>query len=288
MSNDMINQNRYGKSNIISIGLIAGCFLLIFYPEITGLIKAWSRSDEYSHGFLIFPISLYIIWSKKEVLSKIPIQGSSSAIVFILIPLLLYIVAKYANILTLAPIAMVFLLFGIIIFLFGYQMFKELLFPLFFLFLMIPIPSQIYSALTIPLQLFVTKVSVGLAGAINIPIFREGNVIHMADRMLQVVQACSGLRSMISLLTLSLIFGYFAFRSNTLRVILFINGIPVAIFVNIIRVLIMIMAFHYFDFDLTEGSVHTVFGMIIFGLALISIVLIKKVLANWDKSIVKE
>ena len=179
---------------------------------------------------------------------------------------------------------MVPVLAGLIIYFFGFQMFKELLFPLFLLLFMIPVPSQIYSTLTIPLQLFVSRVSAGIANLLGIPIYREGNVINLPEYTLQVVEACSGLRSMISLLTLSAIFAYMTLKSNLLRTLLFITGIPAAIAVNIFRVLLMIMAFYYFQYDLTQGSVHTVFGVVIFILALAIIAGMKGLLSFWDTS----
>jgi exosortase len=177
----------------------------------------------------------------------------------------------------------VLLLGGVIIYLYGFLTLKELCFPIVFLLFMIPIPAQIYSALTIPLQLFVSKVSVWIAAHLGVPIYREGNIIHLPDRTMQVVQACSGLRSMISLLALGGIFGYLTLRSNLLRVILFLSGIPAAILVNIIRVLLLVATFHYFTFDLTQGTVHTIFGMVIFLLALMLMYGMKGILSHWDK-----
>ena len=134
-------------------------------------------------------------------------------------------------------------------------------------------------------QLFVSKLNVWLVSTIGIPIYREGNVIHLPDRTMQVVQACSGLRSMVSLLMLSAIFGYFTLKSNILRFALFLSGILAAIFVNIIRVSLMVFAFYYFNYDITKGSVHTVFGVIIFSIALIIIAFSKGVLSIWDKAV---
>lgn len=263
--------------------LLLAAFVFTFYPALAGLIRAWNASEEYSHGFLIIPIALFVVWQKKDELKKVPYQPSWVGAVIAVFFLLVYIVARYAEILTLAPLAMIFVLFGMVIFLFGFPMFRALLFPLCFLLFMVPIPSQIYSAATIPLQLLVSKISVGFTHLLNLPVYREGNVIHLPDRTLQVVQACSGLRSMISLLTLSAVFGYFTLKSNLLRGILFVTGVPVAVFVNIIRVIVMILAFHYFNYNLTEGTVHTVFGVVIFMLALIVIVLMRGVLSFWEK-----
>ena len=273
--------NKTGYALII---LLLLTFCTIFFPVLEGLIKAWHSSEEYSHGFFIVPLSIFIIWQKKDSLRKVPYHPSWFGLLIVGFFLFVYIIASYAGILTLAPVAMIFVLFGLIIFMYGFPMLRELFFPLFFLFFMVPIPSQIFSALTIPLQLFVSKVSISITHLIGVPVFREGNVIHLPDRTLQVVQACSGLRSMISLLTLSAIFGYFTIKSNILRGILFVSGVPVAVIINIVRVLLMILAFHYFGFDLTQGKIHTIFGVLIFLLALILLALIKGVLTIWDRS----
>ena len=261
-----------------------GTFILAFFPVWKRLVLSWYSSDQYSHGFFIIPITLYIIWKKKDILVKTPIRPSWWGMALVVFSLLLYLFAHFAEILTLTSFSILLLLAGVIIYLYGFLIFKELLFPLVFLLFMIPIPSQIYSSLTIPLQLFVSKVSVWLGSTIGIPIYREGNVIHLPDRTMQIVQACSGLRSMISLLMLSAIIGYLTLKSNILRFVLFLSGIPAAIFVNIIRVCLMVFAFHYFNYDLTKDSVHTVFGIIIFCIALIIIALSKGVLSIWDKS----
>ncbi len=259
-------------------------FVFAYFPVWERLILGWYSSDEYSHGFFIVPLCIYIIWRKKEILTEIPVKPSWWGLSLVIFSLFLYLFAYFAEISTIASFSMVVLLAGVIIYLYGFLIFKELLFPLFFLLFMIPIPAQIYSSLTIPLQLFVTKVSVWLGSTIGIPIYREGNVIHLPDRTMQVVQACSGLRSMISLLMLGAIFGYLSLKSNMLRFALFLSGIPAAIFVNIIRVSLMVFAFYFFNYDLTKDSVHTVFGIIIFFIALIIIVLTKGVLSIWDKS----
>ena len=121
-----------------------------------------------------------------------------------------------------------------------------------------------------------------MASRLGVPLFREGNVIHLADQTLQVVQACSGLRSLISLLALSAVFGYLTLHSNLLRGMLFLSGVPIAVFVNIVRVFLLITFLHFFDLNLTHGDLHTRFGLVIFALALVLLYAIKGVLARWD------
>jgi len=278
-----INKKQGTGFYFFLLALLFGTFILAYYPVWKRLILTWYSSDEYSHGFFIVPLACFILWKKREILAEIPARPSLWGLTLVLFSLLIYLIAHFAEILTLTSFSMVMLFAGIIIYFYGFKMLKELSFPLFLLLFMIPIPAQIYSALTIPLQLFVTKVSVWLSAHVGIPIYREGNIIHLPDRTMQVVQACSGLRSIISLLTLGAILGYFTLKSNFLRSILFLSGIPAAIFVNVIRVLLLVFAFHYFSYDLTTGSIHTIFGVIIFFLALLFIILIKGILSMWDK-----
>ncbi len=266
------------------LALLFAGFILVYFPVWKSLVLTWYNSDDYSHGFFIVPICVFIIWQKRKTLAETPIQSSSWGLAVVIFALLMYLLGHLGEIATVASFSMVLVLAGLVIYFFGLQMFKELLFPLFLLLFMIPVPSQIYSTLTIPLQLFVSQVSAGIAGILGIPIYREGNVINLPEYTLQVVQACSGLRSMISLLTLSAIFAYMTLKSNTLRTILFLTGIPAAIVVNIFRVLLMIVAFYYFQYDLAEGSVHTVFGVVIFILALAIIAGMKGILSFWDTS----
>ncbi len=269
----------------INLVVLVFCFCIAYYPVMKRLVNSWGKSDEYSHGFLIIPICLYIIWTKRERLSKIEVNPSGIGFWVTIFSLLLYILSHFAQNVTLAAFSMIFSIAGCIVYIYGLKMLKELFFPVFFLFFMIPVPSQIYSMLTIPLQLLVSKISVLSSSFLGLPIFREGNVIHLPERTLQVVQACSGLRSLVSLLTLSVILGYFTLKSNFLRTILFFIGIPIAVFVNIVRVFFIIISLYYLDIDLTSDTVHTYYGIFIFALALIIIFGIRGVLSVWDESV---
>ena len=276
----MPQQTRYNIP--LLTGLLAS-FLFTYYPTLLSLIQTWSSSDDYSHGFFIIPVSIYLLWTKRDELTETPVRPSNWGGILIVASLLLYILARLAGIATLASLSIVPLVFGIVIYLFGFSVFKKCLFPVAFLIFMVPVPSQIYSSLTNPLQLIVSKSSVWGASLLTIPLLREGNIIHLPDRTLQVVQACSGLRSLMMLLTLSALFGYLTLKSNFLRAILFITGVPAAIMVNIFRVFLMILAFHYFNYDLTADPVHTVFGLVIFILALAIIAATKWTLSIWDR-----
>jgi exosortase len=269
-------------------GFLILAFFMCYFPVWKSLVWAWYSSEDYSHGFFIVPISLYIAWQKRGILAGIPISSSAWGLPVVVSALLMYLLGRLGEIATVSSFSMVLVLAGVVLYLGGSRFLKELAFPLFVLLFMVPVPAQIYSTLTIPLQLMVSKISTAIAGFAGIPVFREGNVISLPHRTLEVVQACSGLRSMMTLLTLAAVFGYLTLRSNLARSILLVFSVPAAIIVNIFRVLVMICAFYYFDYNLTSGTTHTVFGVAIFALALALIALMKGVLTIWEPGSAKD
>lgn len=279
------------KLKYTTIGLTAilvASFIIAYFPAWKRLILAWYTYGEYSHGFLVIPIFFYILLKKKTKLCQIPVQSSLCGLGLVILSSFLYLIAHFAQILTLSSSSTVLMIAAIVLYLYGAPILKELAFPIFFLLFMIPIPSQIYAALTISLQLFVSQTSSWLAMHLGIPLYREGNIIHLPGLTMQVVQACSGLRSMASLSALALILAFFTLRSNLLRAALFLSGIPTAIFVNIVRVLLLIVLFDYFSIDLTAEGVHILFSIFIFALSFVILVAMRGVLSRWDKATIVE
>lgn len=272
-----------GPFHLILWILLGGTFLAAYFTVLSGLVLTWSHSDDYSHGFAILPLALYILWQKRETLRREPIHGSWVGLLIATSALFVYVVAKIGEMQTIASASMIFFIGGGVIFLFGNAIFKASLFPLLLLFFMIPVPSQLIAALTVPLQLIVTKTSVWLASLIGIPIYREGNVINLPQGTFEVVQACSGLRSIMTLLTLGAVLAYFTLRSNLLRSILFLLAIPIAIVVNIFRVFVLVAVFHFLSIDLSIGTLHTIMGLAIFGIAFGLFILTSKGFAQCER-----
>ncbi|NVN91788.1 MAG: exosortase [Desulfuromonadales bacterium] len=264
-------------------GVFGAMFFAAYLPVMIDLVRAWNGSDDYSHGFLIVPIALYIVWHKRGLLAGTQIAGSWVGLPVAIISLLMYLFARVGEILTLASLSMIGVIAGSVLFLFGFGVLRVLLFPLLLLLFMIPVPAQIYATLTIPLQLLVTKSTASMASSVGIPLYCEGNVIHHSQGTLEVVQACSGLRSIMALLTIGAVFGYFSLRSNVLRLILFISAIPVAVAVNILRVFAMLVAIQFLGIDISKGTPHTILGIALFGVAVAIFVLIRKGLSFWER-----
>ncbi len=257
-------------------------FICVYWRPLNKLVSLWYNSDDYAHGFAIIPISIYIIWKKRAALAEIDFNSSASGLLLIIISLLVYLFSRYAEIESMAAFTIIPCLYGTVLYLFGLKAWKELLFPVTFLIFAMPVPSQIYAWLTIPLQLLVSKTSAELAGFLDCPVFREGNIIHLPDKVFQIVTACSGLRSLISLLAVSTVAGYFMLRSNLLRSVLFLSAVPVAIAVNILRVFLLVAVFYYFRIDLSAGAAHTGLGILTFALALFTIFISAGILSRWN------
>lgn len=267
--------------------ILFGSFMFAFFPTWKGLVSAWYHSDD-SFGFFIPPVCVFIGWLKRDVLSKLERKPSRLGLGLVIAGLLFYLIGRLGEITTLAALSILPTLAGVILFLWGAAFLKELLFPLFLMLCMIPVPAQIYSAMTIPLQLWVSQASTWLAGLLGVAIYSEGNVITLPHKTLEVVQACSGLRSLTTLLSLSAILGYFLLKSNILRAVLIVSALPISIVVNVIRVLALIVCEYYFGFDLNAGTAHTAFGLVIFLLALVMIILVRGGLSFWDRSAVSK
>lgn len=263
--------------------LLGLSFLALWLPTIIGLGRVWYTSDDFSHGFLIAPLAGYIIWQQRVELLQQPINGSWVGLVLAAASLFGFLFGKVSGMATLASLAMISFIWGSVLYLYGFGTFRKTAFPMAFLLFMIPVPAQVYAALTMPLQLIVTKITVMLASFSGVPVFREGNVIHLPDMTFQVVQACSGLRSIMTMLTLGAVIAYFALRSPFLRTLLFLLGVPVAIAVNIFRVYTMVVGYHFFAIDLTKGTPHTILGLAVFVLALVIFMLIQKGLARCER-----
>lgn len=271
------------RRNIYLLFFVLLTYLLAFLPVWTGLITSWLHSEDNSQGILIVPIVIYMLWKKRGELAMIPLKGSNVGGFFFLVSLLLYIASQAGGALTLASLSLVSTLVSGLWFLLGASIVRACAFPLFFLLFMIPIPSQIYAALTGPLQLFVTQVACKLLKLSGVFVYNQGNVIYHTKQVFQVVQACSGLRSITTMVTLGAVIGYFSFDKAWLRTLLILFGIPVAVMANIFRVYTLVFAFDWKQINLVEGVAHTILGLVVFVFAVMIFALIHKGLSRWNR-----
>jgi len=258
--------------------LLAGSFIYLYYDVIAKLIHDWSTDDNYSHGFLIVPIALYFVWERRDRLKAADRKPSYWGLALLLGSLAILLAGILGSELFLTRISMLGTIAGSVLFLFGWKHFKILFLPIAFLLLMIPIPAIIFNQVAFPLQLLASRFGEYALTATQVPVLREGNVIHLANTSLEVAEACSGIRSLISLLTLGIVYGYFVDSRLWVRIVLAIGTIPIAIAANGIRVAGTGIAAHYYGAKAAEGFFHSFSGWIIFIAAFIMMFILHRIL----------
>ena len=241
-----------------------GALLVVYWPVIRGLVSAWSTDDNYSHGFFIVPLALYFAWERRRAIAAAPARPSLVGVLVVAGSLFLLVAGLLGAELFLSRVSIILTIAGAILFLFGWPMLRILFFPLAFMLLMIPLPAIIFNKIAFPLQLLASNVGEYTISSLDIPILREGNVLILANATLEVAEACSGIRSLVSLFTLGLVFGYFVDRRVWVRAIIALSAIPVAILANGLRVASAGIAAHNFGSAGVEGLFHEFSGWVVF------------------------
>ena len=257
-----------------------GALLLLSYaPVLWRLLRQWDADPDMGHGFFVPIVAGFILWQKRaELLALKPAPNWWGLAVVLYGGVQLWIATLGAE-LFLARTAFVISIIGIVLLLGGTAWVRALAFPLFLLFFMIPIPTVVYNSITFPLQLLASRVAKQALDLMQIPVLRDGNVLELAEQKLSVVEACSGIRSLLSLTFLSLVYGYFFESKVWMRVALFFSTIPIAIVANASRVTLTGVLTEYKP-ELAEGFFHTASGWVIFMAALAIMVVLHQIL-NW-------
>jgi len=256
----------------------AVCFILLYYQVIALLVSDWWNDDNYSHGFLIIPIALYFAWERRAALKEAEKNPSMWGLTIVVGSLAMLLAGILGSEFFLPRISMLGVLAGVTLFLFGWNHLKILSLPIAFLLLMIPIPSIILNQIVFPLQLLASRFGENTIMLCQIPVLREGNVIHLANTSLEVVEACSGIRSLITLLTMGIMYGYLLEPRIWMRIVLTAATVPIAIIANGIRVAGTGVAAHFYGPEAAEGFTHTFSGWIIFVAALIMLFILHRVI----------
>ncbi len=253
-------------------------FILLYFQVIIGLVNDWWVDSNYSHGFLVPLVSAYLIWKKKDRLKSLEKKRSYWGFLILLSGLGIYIIGTAGSEYFSARFSLIIVLFGLIFYLNGKEWAKELLFPVAFLTFMVPIPYVIYYSIAFPMQLFSTKLSYFILHSIGLPSIRQGNIIYLPNYSLEVVEACSGLRSLVSLLALGTFFAYVTFKSNLKRFILFLSIFPIAIGANIFRILITAVGAYVVSPKLAEDFLHKLSGLIVFLISVFSLFILSRII----------
>ncbi len=265
---------------LIKISLITILIAFIYYPVFIWMWQRWFSADSYyAHGPLIPVVSAVLIWLKRKTLSEAHINPSNLGLGILIFGLLVYISSAFTRIYFTSAYSLFIVLLGLMLYFFGKQFTRVIIFPLCFLLFMFPAPVAFIEATTLRMKLFVAQVSVFIIQLLGVPALREGSTVYMQNTSVVVGDPCSGLRSLISLSALSILFAYIVKSSYTRKIALFLASAPISIGANVIRTTATLLIANSYGNAIIENKfIHEGFGLMVFVIALIGLFLTGKIL----------
>jgi exosortase len=255
------------KRTTAAFALVALAAIAVYLPVLSSLVAQWASDENYSHGFLIVPFAIYFAWTERSALAAAPVRPSILGLLVVCGSLLVLIGGLFGAELFLSRISLIGVVAGTVLFLLGPQHLRLLAFPIALLILMVPLPAIVFNQIAFPLQLFASRVGEVALTTAGIPVLREGNVLELSTMKLEVAQACSGIRSLVSLVTLGVILGKLSEPRRWARVVLALAAVPIAIIENAARVAGTGLAAHWIGPQAAHGFIHTFSGWVMFVLA---------------------
>lgn len=269
MNTDTSSFGSLIRHQILQIFLLVSSFAILYTYTIVEMVKNWNRDANFSHGFLVPVIAGFMIWQKRDLPAKQKSDPSTWGLFIILAAMGMHFVGAISAEMFTMRSSLIVCIIGTVIYLFGFRVLLTIGVPIIYLFFMIPIPKIIWNQISFPLQLMAAKLASGMVQFLGIAILREGNILHLSNTSLEVVDACSGLRSLTALLALS---GAFSYISN-LKVIskwsLFLSAIPIAVLVNVTRLTVTAVLARYVGPETAHGFLHDLSGILVFIVAFI-------------------
>lgn len=250
---------------LISFSVLAVLLVFALYDHgLNRMVNYWFTREEYSHGVLIPFITAFLIWQKRDVLERIPFDGSWAGVVVTLLGSLIISIGNISAITAIMQYGFVITLAGFALAYMGWRGFKEIWIPLLLLFFMIPFPDVIIQDLSRHLQLISSSIGVWIIRLFGISVYLEGNVIDLGVYKLQVVEACSGLRYLFPLMTLGFVCAYIYKAALWKRIAVFLSTIPITIFLNSFRIGMIGVLVEYWGQSMAEGFLHDFEGWAVF------------------------
>jgi exosortase len=258
--------------------VITGLLLWLYFPTLSHLVGQWWSDPNFSHGFFVPLFSAFVVWQERPQLGRLSPQPSWWGLCLLGFGLCVLIVGQMGAELFLSRLSLLIALAGLIVLFLGWNFLRALLFPWAFLLLMIPIPAIIFNQLTFPLQKLASVVASTTLPWMGVPVLREGNVIILPAMALEVAEACSGIRSLMSLATLAVIYGYLMERKVAVRVLLTLASVPIAVAANSLRIVGTGLLVQYWDPERAQGFFHEFSGWLIFVVSLAMLYLLHRVI----------
>ena len=257
-------------------------FLSLYSPLFYKLYRtSWTESD-YTHAYFIFPIFLWLVWRKrhtvKVILKELKPNKKIHSFFVLLFGVFMFTFGWRQDYVFITTLSLVPVLYGLVGFLYGQMVTKTLYFPIFYLILLVPLPTGIVDNLTLPLRFGVSIATDHILRLFSFPISREGLLLSIGNNELFMGQPCSGFRSIITLFSLELVYVYIIKGGLLKKIILVTSIVPVSIFGNLLRVIILCLITYYFGEETGQGFFHNFSGILIFIITILGLVGIEHLL----------
>lgn len=258
---------RQTARSVVPCGLLVVAFLSLYAAVLPALVMDWFADPDYSHGFLVPVLSGYFVWQRRQTLAALAVQPCWWGLAVLLIGVCGLLLGNIAVEFFLMRTSMLVVLTGLVLYLLGWHYFRVLCFPIAFLLFMIPLPAILLNTITLPLQMRAAEVATFALHLVQIPVYREGNMIFLLHTTLEVVEACSGIRSLVSLLALAVVCATITQRQVWKQWGLVLSAVPIALTANALRIWGTGVMAHVYGTQLAEGFYHTFAGWLIFVVA---------------------
>lgn len=235
-----------------------------FQSGLAVMVDRWGGQGEYSYGYLIPLISLFLIWQKKNQLASLPLTGSWWGLVVVLFGVTAYGIGELSTLYLIVQYSFLAVIAGLTLALVGWRGLQLLLAPLGILIFMVPLPEFIFQGLSLNAQLISSNLGVEVIKLFDIPVYLEGNVIDLGAYKLQVAEACNGLRYLFPLMVVGFIMAYFFKLEMWKRIVIFMSAIPLTIIMNSFRIGVIGVTVQYWGVDAAKGFLHEFEGWIVF------------------------
>jgi len=257
------------SAGLLWLLVLGGLVVALYAPVLSRLVVQWWQDPDYGHGFLVPLFAGYVLWRERDRWQKVPLQPSNWGLLGMAGAIGLLVVGTLGAELFVSRFSLLALLGSMILYLAGWRMLRAVAFPLGCLLLMIPLPTLIYNQVTFPLQLLASRFAATCLEVVRVPVLREGNLLFLPNYTLEVVEACSGIRSLMSLVALAVVYGYWVESRRWLRVVLVLLVLPIAVISNGLRVVGTGLLTYSFGPEAAEGFFHLFSGWLIFLTALV-------------------
>ncbi len=265
---------------LVIAGLVAG----LYGPVLTQMVVQWWQDPDYGHGFVVPLFVGYVVYQRRHKLRQVPLEPSNLGFPVMLGAIVLFLAGTLGAELFVSRSSLLFLFGGMILFFAGWKMLRAVAFPLVFLVLMIPLPALIYNQVTFPLQFLASRLASDSLELVGIPVLREGNVLVLPNYSLEVVEACSGIRSLMSLIALAVAYGYFVERRLWARITLVLLMVPIAVASNALRVVGAGIVTYFWGPRYAEGFFHFFQGWLVFVSAVACMMFMHWLLSHFARS----